>query len=128
MAHDVNEFTVLAFDYGLARTGVAVGNSILKTAQALTIIQARDHATRFAALERLMTDWDAQVCVVGLPCHPDGAPHQMTQNCQRFAQRLQGRYPKIKVVLVDERYTSVLSSDDAHAAALILQQYFDQAK
>jgi putative Holliday junction resolvase len=71
------------------------------------------------------------LCVVGLPLHPDGAEHEMTQRCRRFANQLHGRFG-IPSVLVDERYSSAVISArrgervDAQAAALILQQYFDQ--
>lgn len=122
---------VLAFDFGLKRIGVAVGNTFLKQAQALKIIDAATNDGKFEAIANLMKEWQPVLCVVGLPMHPDGAAHDMTDRCKRFANQLHGRY-SVPTVLVDERYSSAVISAkrgeriDAQAAALILQQYFDQ--
>ena len=122
--------TLLAFDFGLKHIGVAVGNTLLKQAQALDIISAATNDAKFAELAKLIQSWQPILCVVGLPMHPDGASHEMTQRCQRFANQLQGRYG-VPTVLVDERYSSAVFSAkrgeriDDQSAALILQQYFD---
>ena len=120
--------TVLAFDYGEKRIGVAVGNTITQTAEPLKIIQEKNQDERFKVIEQLIAEWQPQLLVVGLPKHPDGAEHAMTQKAQRFGNQLHGRFQK-KVVWVDERYTSVSvdGGNDALAAQLILQQYLDQA-
>jgi len=124
---------ILAFDFGLKRIGVAVGNTLIRQAQALTIISAPSNDAKFEALAELIQEWQPALCVVGLPMHPDGAAHEMTVRCQRFANQLHGRYG-VKVVLVDERYSSaVLQAKqgeriDDQAAAVILQQYFDQTE
>ena len=119
--------TVLAFDYGEKRIGVAVGNTITQTAEPLKIIQEKNQEERFKAIEQLMAEWQPQLLVVGLPKHPDGAEHAMTQKAQRFGNQLRGRFQK-KVVWVDERYTSVSvdGGNDALAAQLILQQYLQE--
>ncbi|MES2071899.1 MAG: Holliday junction resolvase RuvX [Pseudomonadota bacterium] len=123
--------SVLAFDFGLKRIGVAVGNTLLRQAQPLGIICAATNDGKFAEITDLIKTWQPALCVVGLPMHPDGAAHEMTQRCQRFANQLHGRYG-VAVELVDERYSSAVISAkrgehvDAQAAALILQQYFDQ--
>ncbi len=123
--------TVLAFDFGLKRIGVAVGNTMLRQAQALSIISAASNDAKFVAIADLIKEWQPALCVVGLPMHPDGAAHEMTVRCQRFANQLHGRYG-VKIALVDERYTSAMFKAkqgehfDDQAAALILQQYFDQ--
>lgn len=125
------EGTVLAFDFGLKRIGVAVGNTFLRQAEALNIIHAPTNDGKFAEITRLIQQWQPVLCVVGLPMHPDGADNEMTQRCKRFANQLNGRF-NVTTVLVDERYSSaVLPSQrgqfiDDHAAALILQQYFDE--
>ncbi len=118
--------TILAFDFGEKRIGVAVGNTITKTAEALKIIQEKNQDEKFKAIEALIQEWQPQLLVVGLPTHPDGAEHEMTQKAKRFGNQLHGRFQK-KVVWVDERYTSVSVQDgnDALAAQLILQQYLD---
>ena len=122
--------TVLAFDFGLKRIGVAVGNTILKQAQPLTIIHEATNDAKFAAIEMLIGEWQPALCVVGLPRHPDGAEHEMSLRCRRFANQLHGRFD-VATVLVDERYSSAVISHqrgdriDDQAAAIILQQYFD---
>ncbi len=123
--------TVIAFDFGLKRIGVAVGNTLLKQATPLAVIEAATNDGKFAAIGEVLGEWQPQQLVVGLPLHPDGAEHAMSVRCRRFANQLHGRYG-IPAVLVDERYTSaVLTAQrgqhlDSEAAALILQQYFDQ--
>ena len=122
--------TVMSFDFGLKRIGVAVGNLLIKQAQPLTIIDAATNAAKFAAIGTLIDEWQPSSIVVGLPLHPDGAEHEMTLRCRRFANQITGRFG-VATVLIDERYTSaVLSASrgelvDSQAAALILQQFFD---
>ncbi len=122
--------TILAFDFGLKRIGVAVGNTVLKQASPLTIITAATNEEKFNAIALLVQEWQPQLAVVGLPLHPDGEEHEMTQRCRRFANQLHGRFG-IATVLVDERYSSAVLVQqqnqpvDDQAAAIILQQYFD---
>ncbi len=119
--------TVLAFDYGENRIGVAVGNAVTKTAEALKIIQQKNQDERWKAIEQVIQEWQADLLVVGLPAHPDGTPHEMTQKAKRFGNQLKGRFQK-EVVWVDERYTSVMveGDNDALAAQLILQQFLQE--
>lgn len=123
--------TVLGFDFGLKRIGVAVGNSLVRQAQPLKTVIAATNGAKFAELETLINEWHPAVCVVGLPRHPDGAEHEMSARCRRFANQLQGRF-NVETVLVDERYSSAVIPQkrgeliDAQAAAIILQQYFDE--
>lgn len=118
----------LAFDFGLKRVGVACGNSLLKQAQPLRSIHAEGDA-RFAPIGRLIDEWRPDALVVGVPFHPDGAAHEMTERARRFARQLHGRF-RLPVHEVDERYSSVSAQDDdpddldAAAAAIILQQFF----
>ena len=124
--------TLLGFDFGLKRIGVAVGNSLLCQAQPLTIIAAATNDAKFVAIATLMAQWQPQRCIVGLPLHPDGASHEMTARCRRFANQLQGRFG-VATVMVDERYSSAVLAPargervDDRSAALILQQYFDES-
>jgi len=133
--------TLLAFDFGTKRIGVAVGNSISGTAQPLTTLHGEQNDQRFAAIESLLREWQPAALVVGLPSNDDGTPHEMTRLCRRFAQRLKGRFA-LPVILVDERYTSAAASSqlnemgirgikqkpllDQIAAQQILQAYFDE--
>ena len=122
--------TILAFDFGLKRIGVAVGNTILKQAQPLTIITAATNDDKFSAIALLVSQWEPDTAVIGLPRHTDGAEHEMTLRCRRFANQLHGRFG-LATVLVDERYSSAVIAQlrgkpiDDEAAAIILQQYFD---
>lgn len=122
--------TVLGFDFGLKRIGVAVGNTGIRQAQTLTIIDAVTNDAKFTEIATLIKEWQPTLCIVGLPRHPDGAEHEMTVRCRRFANQLHGRFD-VTTVLVDERYSSAVISHqrgeriDDQAAAIILQQYFD---
>ena len=124
--------TLLGFDFGLKRIGVAVGNSLLRQAQPLTIIAAATNDAKFTALAALIAQWQPRRCIVGLPLHPDGAAHEMTLRCRRFANQLHGRFG-VETVLIDERYSSAVLPQvrgvpvDDRSAAIILQQYFDGA-
>ena len=117
----------LAFDFGTRRVGVASGNTVLGAAQPLHTIAAEGDA-RFAAIARLLDEWKPDALVVGVPFHPDGAPHDNTRRAQRFARQLHGRF-RLPVHEVDERYTTTEAlaagarDADAAAAALILDQY-----
>jgi putative Holliday junction resolvase len=133
------EGTVLAFDFGTKRIGVAVGESLIGLAHPLTEIVGEESAPRFAAIAKLIAQWQPRHLVVGLPMSTDGTPHDLTRRAQRFAHQLEGRF-NLPVTLVDERYSSVeaeagLRASGAHralrdkkvdsaAAQIILQQYF----
>jgi putative Holliday junction resolvase len=133
--------TLLAFDFGTRRIGVATGNSLLRQANPLTTIDAEKTDARFARVAALLAEWQPCALVVGLPCNDDGTPHELTALCRRFANRLKGRFD-LPVVLVDERYTSLAASAalnergihgrkqkkliDQYAAQQILQAYFDE--
>lgn len=125
------ELTIMAFDYGTRRIGVAVGNTLTKAGQPLKIIAEPSEDVRFRAIQALIKEWQPNQLVVGMPCHPDGTEHEMSAKARRFGNQLHGRF-RLPVEWVDERYTSaVLEGDpdmrdnlDAESAALILEQYF----
>jgi putative Holliday junction resolvase len=96
---------VLAFDFGTRRIGVAVGDFETRLAHPLTTITAADNRARFAAIERLISDWRPALVVVGFPARADGTEHPVGQLARRFAQRLTGRFG-IRAELVDEHLTS----------------------
>lgn len=122
---------VLGFDFGLKRIGVAVGNTMIRQAQPLQVISAATNEEKFAAIADLIGEWRPDLCIVGLPRHPDGTEHEMTVRCRRFANQLHGRFG-VDTALVDERYSSAVLAQrrdeliDAKAAAIILQQFFDE--
>jgi len=125
------ELTVMAFDYGTSRIGVAVGNTLTQAGRPLKIISEGSSETCFKAIEALLKEWQPDRLVVGMPYYPDGAEHEMSSKARRFGNQLHGRF-QLPVDWVDERYTSaVLEGDpemrdnlDAQSAALILEQYF----
>ncbi len=122
--------TLLAFDYGRRRVGVACGNTLLRQASPLRTIALEGDA-RFAQIRKLIDEWRPDALVVGVPFHPDGAEHEVTLQARRFARQLHGRF-NLKVHEVDERYSSVEAERDdpddldAASAAVILQQYFNE--
>lgn len=117
----------LAFDFGTKRVGVASGNTVTCTATPLKTIAAEGDA-RFAALAVLVDEWKPDALVVGVPRHPDGAPHDNTARAQRFARQLHGRF-RLPVHEVDERYSTTeahargANDIDAASAAIILEQF-----
>ena len=122
--------TVLAFDFGLKRIGVAVGEPELRTAHPLPAIR------RFDEIPLLISEWSPAALVVGRPTSAKGEAHRMTRQAEDFARRLEKRF-KLPVARVDERYTSVEAESrlkgvkkkaiDSVAAQLILEQYFNEA-
>ena len=122
---------VLGFDYGTKRIGVAVGNSLTGSAQALDVIQNINSNLTYQKIQELIHEWQPSCLVVGLPLHPDGAEHAMTKRSHSFAQQLAKQFDK-PIYFVDERYSSVLLEQDSqyqgaidsHAAGLLLEQFF----
>jgi putative Holliday junction resolvase len=131
--------TVLAFDFGTKRIGVAVGDFETRLAHPLGAIAAADNRLRFAAIGRFLAEWRPARLVVGFPTHADGTEHPVGRLARRFAQRLQGRFG-VPVVLIDERLTSreaegllraagargarLRAGVDSLAAQRILETYF----
>jgi putative holliday junction resolvase len=117
----------LAFDFGTKRIGVATGNSLTRNGQPLTTVTAQGDE-RFAAIGRLITEWQPDALIVGVPFHPDGAEHDNTRRARRFANQLHGRF-RLPVHEVDERYTTTeahalgAADVDAASAAIILEQF-----
>jgi len=117
----------LAFDFGARRVGVATGNSLTRTATPLTTVAVEGEA-RLAAIGALIAEWRPAALVVGVPRHPDGAPHVNTERARRFGRDLQARFG-LPVHEVDERYTTTdakragAADLDSAAAAIILEQH-----
>ena len=140
---ETKAITALAFDFGTRRIGLAVGNSITGSSQALAPIAADNDDARFAMISAQIKEWAPDQLVVGLPCHPDGAEHAMTAKARRFGNQLQGRFG-LPVAWVDERYTSAVLENapkfqqkqsskhaislDSESARLILEQYFRERR
>ncbi|MCP5266407.1 MAG: Holliday junction resolvase RuvX [Burkholderiaceae bacterium] len=121
--------TILAFDFGTRRIGIAIGNTVSAQARALAIVDAEPIARRFDRIASLLAEWGPDRLVVGLALGREGERIEMTARCERFARQLAGRF-SLPVTLVDERYSSLAAQahgaraeDDAEAAAVILRQY-----
>jgi len=143
-ARSTSAVTVLAFDFGLQRIGVAVGEAELGSAHPLPALVALTQPGRLTAIEGLVKEWQPKLLVVGRPLGEDGAPHEMTRRAERFARQLNGRL-RLPVELVDERYSSAEAESrvraayggrkavelargkalDSQAAQLLLEQYFN---
>ena len=138
------ESTILAFDFGTRRIGVAVGNTLIRIAHPLETIDGATAAARFAAIAELIAQWQPGTLVVGRPVHADGTTHAMTAFAEKFARQLEGRFA-IPVARADERYstraaTAALAAiagtrpearkaaRDAVAAQQILQAWFDRER
>ncbi|GAB4062044.1 Holliday junction resolvase RuvX [Uliginosibacterium sediminicola] len=136
--------TLLGFDFGTARIGVAVGETESGLAQPLKVIHGEANELRFAEIGKLIAEWQPARLVVGLPSTEDGSEHEMAPRCRRFANQLNGRYA-LPVELFDERLSSAEAEEilreaggklardwrerkrllDAVAAQRILQSYLD---
>lgn len=120
--------TFMALDFGLKRTGFAVGNRLMRTAQPQGTIAAEGQA-RFDKVAQQLKTWQPDALVVGVPFHPDGAAHENTLRARRFGRQLNGRF-NLPVFEVDERYTTTEARSsgardaDAAAACIILEQFF----
>jgi putative Holliday junction resolvase len=132
--------TVLAFDFGERRIGIAVGEHLINNANPLMTIDNESNEVRFAAITQLINEWQPKLLVVGLPLSLDGSETEVTQLCKKFARRLNGRF-NLPVIMIDERYSSTEASQllnesgikgraqkamlDQVAAQTILRSYFD---
>lgn len=126
------EETLLAFDFGEKKIGIAIGNTLTRQARPLEIIFSETRAARFGRIGQLLREWQPQRAVVGLPLTLDGQEQPASARARRFANQLHGRFG-LAVELVDERGSSMEAqqllgthaADDAVAAAVILQRYLD---
>ena len=134
------EGTLIGFDFGSRRIGVAVGETSTRIASPLTAIEGEANEQRFEAIGRIVEEWHPKGFVVGRPKHSDGSEHAVAKLAEKFARRLEARYG-VPVAFVDETLTSAeaesslratrtragrKSDVDALAAALILQSYLDE--
>ncbi|HEY9042450.1 MAG TPA: Holliday junction resolvase RuvX [Rheinheimera sp.] len=133
--------TVLTFDYGTKSIGVAVGQELTGTASLLSALKAQDGTPDWNLLEKLITDWQPQLLLVGLPLNMDGTEQPFTARTRKFANRLHGRFG-LPVELHDERLTTTearsqlfaeggykkLTKDkvDSLSAKIIFESWYEQ--
>ncbi len=106
--------TILAFDFGLRRIGVAVGQSVTGSASPVAVVANRDSGVDHDAIAALIREWRPARLVVGMPAHTDGSDSDMRQPVLDFIDGLQ-RYG-LPIATVDERYTSVEAGQTLAAA------------
>jgi putative Holliday junction resolvase len=135
--------TVLAFDFGTRRIGVAMGNTLLRQAHPLTTVDALPVAARLAAIGALIGQWQPARLIVGLPTHADGTEHAMTALARKFARQLEARF-RLPVEMVDERWSTEVADSmlrdagtpararkdvrDRVAAQIVLQSWFEDRR
>lgn len=133
----------MAFDYGLRQIGVAVGNNLLRTTQALTTLKARDGVPNWEVLGALVQEWQPDLIVVGEPLNMDGSASELSNRACKFARRIHGRLG-VPITMTDERLSSFEAKltqrtkghrgnyhdqpIDAYAAELILQTWFNESE
>ncbi len=133
--------TLLGFDFGEKRLGVAVGETATRLAHPVATLAIEATQARLEAIARLVAEWRPAGFVVGLPRHADGGPHEIARLAGKFARRLEARFG-LPVACVDETLTSAEAAArlreagarprdagglDAMAAAVILQSYLEGA-
>ncbi|MBK5967763.1 Holliday junction resolvase RuvX [Thiorhodovibrio winogradskyi] len=130
--------TLLGFDFGPRKIGVAVGQMLTGTATALTTLRSQRNRPDWAGIERLMREWQPQAAVLGLPVNMYDREEDWAPQVHRFRRQLEGRFG-LQVHLVDERLTSRAAREelggrfdnrddevDAVAAKLILETWLGE--
>ena len=139
--HSDRAETILGFDFGEKRIGVAVGNTVTSQAQALTTLHVESNAARLGAVEKLVNEWQPASFVVGQPEHADGTPHAVAHLAKKFGNRLSEKF-RLPVAYINETLSSAEASSilgargvkgiaqkaeiDAVAAQVILQSFLDE--
>ena len=131
--------TLIGFDFGERRIGVAVGETATGIANPLGAIDEAANEARFREIEKLVREWRPSAFIVGRPRHSDDSEHAVAKLAEKFARRLRSKY-NVPVVMIDETLTSATAESslresragakrkgdvDAVAAAIILQSYLD---
>jgi putative Holliday junction resolvase len=129
--------TLLGFDYGTRKIGVAVGQTLTGTATPLETLQLVNQKPDWERIAQLIGEWRPEALVVGLPLDVDDSETDATSPARRFSHQLEARF-RLKVHLADERFTSFEARDrlghkakrwedyDAMAAKLILETWLDE--
>ena len=136
--------TLLGFDFGLSRIGIAVGQELTATARPLTTLTSQQQRPDWSAIGRIIEEWQPDLAIVGIPRHADGSASEMTTAALRFSRQLAGRY-HLAIDTIDERLSSVAAEAfiaqagqlnqrrrrdrctiDQVAAALILESWFNR--
>ena len=131
------ELTVLAFDFGMKRIGVAIGDTLSNSAKPLTTITAIDGIPNWDNITALIKDWDADTLIIGMPYNHDGSIQDITHSAKKFYNRIKSKYA-LPTHFIDERLTTKIAkielaklhknnySMDSMAATLILQSWLNE--
>ncbi|HIO93023.1 MAG TPA: Holliday junction resolvase RuvX [Leucothrix mucor] len=138
--------TIICFDFGLVRTGVAIGNTITNTATPECTLISKNNKPDWAGISSLIKTWQPSQLVVGLPTELDGSDSHLKPAITRFCNQLNGRY-NLAVAQENEQYTSIeaaqrlketrqqgrkrkVSKEDVDqiSATIILENYFNTLK
>ncbi len=106
--------TVLGFDFGLKKIGIAVGQTVTKTANPLTILKAKNGVPDWTDIKKLIIEWDVDTLIVGLPLNMDGTEQFITKQAKKFGEQLKDHF-QLPVIFVDERLTTVAARDEMHS-------------
>lgn len=136
--------TLLAFDFGLARTGIAIGNTLTRVATPLCVLHSRDEKPDWQSITKVITEWQPKRLIVGMPTYLDGSKSEMTLKTERFCRQLAGRYT-LPVETINEQLSSLEAEQrlkqsrqrgrkkkinkgeiDQLAAAIILESWMQQ--
>jgi len=140
--------TILAFDYGLKKIGVAIGQTVTNTARPLCIIKAKDGKPNQQQLTEVISSWRPNIIVIGMPYQEDGTEQEITKLTRKFADNLKKQYQdkyKFTIETIDERHTSIEAKKkfaelraqglikqgeklDHIAACIILERWFNNIK
>ena len=127
--------TILCFDYGTARIGVASGQTLTRTATALAVLRNTKHGQPdWDHIHALLTEWKPDTVIVGLPLNMDGTPSEMSARAEKFGRQLHGRFG-VTIEMFDERLSSYAARQgaqhhhanpvDHEAARLILESWLN---
>jgi putative Holliday junction resolvase len=127
----IDTVIVMGFDFGTTKIGIAVGQTVTRTATALTTVKARQGKPDWSVIDQLVAEWKPASFVVGLPLNMDDSESEMSAAAEKFARRLNGRY-QLETIMMDERLSTFeargnnVGDIDAEAARVILESYLQQ--
>lgn len=141
MANSSKARTTLCFDFGTKTIGLAIGQSVTRSATALQPVKAKDGIPRWEHIEKIIKEWQPDLLLVGLPLNMDGSHSELGKRAQKFANRLHGRFG-IAIEMADERLSSFAAKGeiiqqtgsrdfksnnvDSIAARIILESWLNQ--
>ena len=111
-----NSLTLLGFDYGTRKIGVAIGQTVTGTASPLTVLKAKDGIPDWDDIEKIVSEWKPDAFVIGMPLNMDGSEGEMSTRAKKFSNRLNGRF-NIPCYSMDERLSSREARDISRANA-----------